>query len=175
MRKLLALALLTLAVGTAWAIPRPVEISGHVSATKPYGEGALTWFFLKAYDAALWTDAQRWSMNDPFALSLVYNMSFSTDEMVERTLEEMKELSPGLTGETLQRHAAMLRRAFPPVKAGDRITAVHTPGQPVRFFYNGRMTASSDDSAFAEPFFGIWLSPGTSEPALRRALLRLPG
>jgi hypothetical protein len=61
------------------------------------------------------------------------------------------------------------------VKAGDRITAIHTPGQPVRFFHNGRMTASSEDSTFADPFFGIWLSPKTSEPSLRRALLRLPG
>jgi nitrogen regulatory protein PII len=99
----------------------------------------------------------------------------TTDEMVERTLEEMKALDPALTADQLQRHARMLRNAFPPVKAGDRITAIHTPGQPVRFFHNGRMTASSEDSSFAAPFFGIWLSPKTSEPSLRRALLRLPG
>jgi hypothetical protein len=175
MRKTLTALLFLLATGVAWAIPRPEELSSHVTASKPYGEGSLSWLFITAYDASLWTDAQRWSMNEPFALTLVYRMSFTTDEMVERTLEEMKALYPALTADQLQRHARMLRNAFPPVKAGDRITAMHTPGQPVRFFHNGRMTTSSEDSTFADPFFGIWLSPKTSEPSLRRALLRLPG
>jgi len=175
MRKTMAAVLFLLATGIAWAIPRPEELANHVRATQPYGEGSLSWLFITAYDASLWTDAQRWSMNEPFALTLVYHMSFSTDEMVERTLEEMKALSPNLGPDEMQRHAQLLRRAFPPVKAGDRITAIHTPGQPVRFFHNGRMTATSADSGFADPFFGIWLSPKTSEPSLRRALLRLPG
>lgn len=175
MRRTLTVLMFLLATGIAWAVPRPTELASHVTASKPYGEGSLSWLFITAYDASLWTDAQRWSMNEPFALTLVYRMSFTTDEMVERTLEEMKALDPALTADQLQRHARMLRNAFPPVKAGDRITAIHTPGQPVRFFHNGRLTASSDDSAFADPFFGIWLSPKTSEPSLRRALLRLPG
>lgn len=175
MRRLLAVFAVLFATGVAWAMPRPIELSSHVMSTKPYGEGSMTWLFITAYDASLWTDARAWSMSEPFALTLVYHMSFTTDEMVERTLEEMKVIDPSIDAQTLQRHARMLRSAFPAVKAGDRITAVHTPGQPVRFFHNGRPTASSEDSAFAEPFFGIWLSPKTSEPRLRRALLRLAG
>ena len=175
MRRMILAMLLVLTSTIAFAMPRPVELDKDIRTSQPYGQGALTWLFLTAYDATLWTDAREWSMNEPFALTLVYHMSFSTEELVLRTLDEMKKVSPGITPEALQRHARMLQRAFPGVKAGDRMTALHAPGQPVRFFHNGRPTATSDDSAFAEPFFAIWLSPATSEPSLRRALLRLKG
>jgi hydroxyacylglutathione hydrolase len=59
------------------------------------------------------------------------------------------------------------------LKDGDRITALHVPGQAVRFFHNGRATAEVGDAAFADSFFGIWLSPKTSEPKLRARLLSL--
>ena len=57
------------------------------------------------------------------------------------------------------------------VQPGDRITGVHRPGAGARFYFNGRLRASVDDAAFARAFFGIWLSPSTSEPRLRSALL----
>lgn len=175
MRKILAALLFALTSTMALAMPRPAEIAGEIKASKPHGEGSLTWLFLTAYEAGLWTDAREWSMKERFALTLVYHMSFSAEELAERTLKEMKALSPGLSKKTQQRHAMMLQRAFPAVKAGDRITALHTPGQPLRFFHNGRLTATSQDNTFADPFFAIWFSPETSEPRLRRALLRLTG
>ena len=36
---------------------------------------------------------------------------------------------------------------------------------------NGQLKADVTDPAFAERFFGIWLAPWTSEPAMRVALL----
>jgi hypothetical protein len=41
----------------------------------------------------------------------------------------------------------------------------------VRFFVNGRLGGELRDTEFARFFFGIWLSPQTSEPSLRQALL----
>ena len=38
----------------------------------------------------------------------------------------------------------------------------------------GRVVGEVADAAFARLFFGIWLSPKTSEPALRQALLAQP-
>ena len=45
------------------------------------------------------------------------------------------------------------------------------PGQGARFFFNGRASGELAEAEFARLFFGIWLSPRTSEPALREQLL----
>ena len=174
MRKLVT-AILVLALGSAVALAavRPNELSGTIKAEKPYGTGSLTWFFLTAYDATLWTDARQWSMAEPFALTLTYKMSFSREELVERTVEEMAKIAPALPRTALARYGQDLAVVFPSVKDGDRVTAIHTPGKPVRFFHNGRLTGEIGEASFAEPFFGIWLSPRTSEPKLRARLLKL--
>lgn len=159
----------------AFAAVRPSELEGSIAAQKPYGTGSLTWLFLTAYEASLWTDAPTWSMDAPFALTLKYSMSFTREDLVERTIEEMRKVSPGVSREALTRYGAALSKAYPDVKSGDTFTALHVPGRPVRFFHNGRMTSAIDDPAFADPFFGIWLSPKTSEPKLRAGLLGLSG
>jgi hypothetical protein len=167
-----AAALIALSV-TAAAMTRPTELGGAINATKPYGSGSLTWLVFTAYDATLWTDAPQWSMSAPFALALQYRMSFTSEELVERTIEELVKVAPATPKASLPAYSASLRRAFPNVKDGDRITALYVPGGAVRFFHNGRQTAEIVDPAFAEPFFGIWFSPRTSEPRLRAGLLRL--
>jgi hypothetical protein len=160
-------------VAAATAMTRPLELGTTINATKPYGSGSLTWLVFTAYDATLWTDAPQWSMNEPFALTLRYRMGFTADELVERTVEEMAKVVPATSKDALVRYGAALRRAFPAVKDGDRITALYVPGQGTRFFHNGVGTAEVADAGFAGPFFGIWLSEKTSEPRLRAALLRL--
>jgi hypothetical protein len=45
------------------------------------------------------------------------------------------------------------------------------PGEAAVFWLNGRLRGEIRDAEFARRFFGIWLSPRTSEPALRSALL----
>jgi hypothetical protein len=175
MRKTIIIAI-SAAVGliaTAAAMTRPLELGSEIKATKPYSSGTLTWLLFTAYEATLWTDAPQWSMKAPFALTLTYRMSFSTDELVERTIEELARVAPATPRDALTRYAAALTRAFPSVKDGDRITALHVPGQAVRFFHNGSPTMEIAEPAFAESFFGIWLSPRTAEPKLRARLLRL--
>ncbi len=169
---LFALALSCLPV-VAQAAVKPSEISPIIKAEAAYGEGTLFWLFIPAYDAALWTDARSWSMAEPFALSLQYRMDFSADMIVSRTMNEVRHVAPGIPEAKLQRWRTMLAPLFPDVKAGDTITAFYQPGKPTRFFLNGRLLGEAKDPGFSEPFFSIWLSPGTSEKRLRRKLLRL--
>lgn len=165
----LALAIL----GAAPAAAAPREIASVIHAAKPYGKGTVTFLFANVYDAALWTEAPHWSMAACFALTLHYNMDFSSAELVDRTMTEMTHVAPDLDQATQARYRAMLPKLFPAVNAGDTITALHTPGQPTRFFHNGVPVGKSDDAAFAQPFFAIWLSPATSDPGLRRQLLAM--
>lgn len=170
---LIAPLVLVLMVSGAPAMAKPAELQGVFQATEPYGRSSLRWLFLKAYDVHLWTDSPVWSMDAAFALSIKYNMGFTSEELVERTLEEMKKVEPGLSGGRLAQFSAPLARVLPAVKSGDRISALYIPGRPVRFFLNGRVTGEMDAADFAAAFFGIWLSPRSSEPSIRRDLLRL--
>lgn len=156
---------------SVWAAP--AEIAETIKAEKSYGAGDAGLLFITAYNAQLWTDAPSWSMEAPFALKLTYSMGFSTAELVSRTRKEMKHVAPDLTDDALAACGEKLQAVFPPVKKGDAITALYRPGQPVAFFLNGKPTGSIADAGFAAPFFGIWLSPASSDPDLRAHLLHL--
>ena len=65
-----------------------------------------------------------------------------------------------------------MKRLFPDVAKGDRLTGVHEPGRGARFFHNDRPIGGVDDPDFARAFFAIWLDERTVAPALRESLLR---
>jgi hypothetical protein len=170
--KLLLAGLLILA-GSVGAEAKPAELSTAIKADQPYGAGSYKVIFITAYDAALWTDAQHWSMQVPFALTLSYHMSFSSADIIERSLDEMKQDDPAIDAPTLARYRADMLPVFPAVRAGDEITGLYQPDGTTQFFLNGRPTGQVHDRNFAAAFFGIWLSPHTTAPDLRASLLRL--
>jgi hypothetical protein len=137
------------------------------------GSARLQFFGLSIYDAALWAPPGLAISNyssEPFALELRYLRSLSGAAIARRSLEEMRRggaLALALETQWL----GTMRTAFPDVQSGDRITGVNQPQQGVRFYVNGQLKADVMDSAFAERFFGMWLAPWTSEPAMRVALL----
>ena len=53
------------------------------------------------------------------------------------------------------------------------LAGVYMPGQGALFYSNDVQTGHLDEE-LAQHFFGIWLDPRTSEPALRTALLGKP-
>lgn len=150
--------------------PAPKEIAASIKSAEPYGEGKLKRLIIVAYKAALWTDASTWSYDAPFALSITYNMGFTRDELVGRTLEEM-DAQEALPKDAAARYRSELDAAFTDVADGDRFTALYSPKGAVRFYHNGRLTRTITDGVFAKRFFDIWLSEKTSEPSLRRGLL----
>jgi len=151
----------------------PLEIAPIIHAIGPYGQGDYTALLMTVYKAQLWTDAPQWSMEAPFALTILYDMSFSTDDFVSRAKSEMKHVDPSLSDASLEAYGAAMEKVFPPVKSGDEITALFQPGKPVQIFKNGNPTGTVSEAGFAEPFFGIWLSPRSSSARLRKALLHL--
>jgi hypothetical protein len=168
---LLAVVALAFHASSALAAPPP-EVARVIHAAKPYGAGSLGLLFVKAYKASLWTDADTWSMDVPFALSITYDMHFSTTEMIERGNKEMKHVDPSLTDQELAAYDRKLIPALPAVGPGDRITVLNTPGEPAQFYWNGALTAVIDDPKMNADFLGIWLSPQSSAHALRASLTR---
>jgi hypothetical protein len=158
--------------GAAPALAAPAEIADVIHADKPYGEGHMNFLVIKAYNARLWTDAQAWSMDTPFAMEITYGMGFDTSDLTERTIKEMKNVDPQLSDGDVAKLTPQLNKVYPPVKSGDRLTALYVPGKPIAFSHNGTPTGTID-AGYAKDFFGLWLLPNTSSPSLRNKLLRL--
>lgn len=149
------------------------EVQRLLPGAREIGRTSLRWFGLPIYDAQLWSRevvtaldfAQR-----EFVLSLRYARSLEGAAIAERSLDEMRRqqpLAPALAAAWL----AQMKLAFPDVRAGDRLIGWHQPGRSTRFFHNGQARGELADAAFGARFFGIWLSPQSSQPALRQALL----
>lgn len=166
----------------------PAEVTTEVPGAKLQGNGTLRFLGLRVYDARLWLGSSAlgnsalgspalgssalgadWAAA-PLALELIYARSLDGVKIAERSLSEMRRQGD-IPADVADRWLAAMKQVFPDVKAGDRITGVNVPGLGVRFFINGRMKEELRDTTFARYFFGIWLSPKTSEPALRDSLL----
>ena len=177
-------ALVAAAAAALLPVPRAQATAASSAAPPPpaagwrlRGQARLRLFGFSVYDATLWAPEgfdpaayEQW----PFALELRYLRNFDGRAIAQRSLEEMQRLAP-VYRERAQRWLAAMRRAFPDVKAGDRIAGVHLPGRGARFFHNGQERPGIDDAEFAMLFFSIWLSPSTSVPDFRARLLGAGG
>jgi Chalcone isomerase-like len=161
------------APAAAWASTPPAEVSAALPGAVLQGQGRLRYFGLHVYDAVLWSLAPV-PPGDPLGAALALEMRYARklagSSIADRSLDEMKRVGDFSAADG-QRWLEAMKRAFPDVIAGDRITGVHRPGVGAAFFVNGKPTAEVRDAQFAQLFFGVWLSPRTSQPALRAALL----
>jgi len=152
----------------------PPPVSGTIADPRLAGEGSLRWFGLKLYDARLWTGpeglAQGRFASRPFALELRYSRAIDAETIARASIEEIERLGFADRAERESWLQAM-RRVFPDVRAGDRLTGVNRPGQGVSFFHNDRAVGAVDDPSFATAFFSIWLDPRTIAPQLRAQLI----
>lgn len=172
------------AQGQALAATEPVSVTAVAAAadsgrlaplagTRLAGQGLLRFWGLEVYQASLWVGPAfrpESFASQPFALELEYRRAFKAGAIAERSIQEMRRLG-SFSEAQAQRWQRALQAALPDVRPGDRIVGLHRPGLGARFEQGGRLLGEVADPEFARLFFAIWLSPGTSEPALREALL----
>lgn len=132
------------------------------------GSGEFRYWGFRIYDATLWSPQGRYQPGGPFALSLTYARDVSREDIVQASIDQMRDL-----GFAVGNHPEWKRKlddVMVSVKNGDTLTGVYMPGQGAVFFHNDRLTGQVSE-ALANAFFAIWLDPKTSEPKLRQALL----
>lgn len=175
MKKIAACALLTCATATFYI--NPVAAQGSEAAPLPgtvlAGQGTMRFFGLEVYQARLWVSpgfAPERYAEQPLALALTYQRNFTAQAIAKRSIEEMRRVGPFST-EQAERWQAALQAALPDVKPGDTLTGLYQPGSGAVFRLGSKVVGEVADPEFARLFFGIWLSPNTSEPALRQSLL----
>lgn len=167
-RRLLAAVSLVLACALAHAAP--LHIESALPQARLAGSGTFTWFTMKIYSAELWVGPRGYSPAAPFALDLRYARKLDGKKIAEASAEQMEKTGAGTPAQRkawLQKMAAI----FPDVAEGSHITGVSVPGEGAHFYLDGKPLADINDADFARAFFGIWLDPATTAPALRQALL----
>ncbi|MEG0939204.1 MAG: chalcone isomerase family protein [Comamonas sp.] len=153
----------------------PAELRSTLPAARQVGSAVLRFFGLRVYEARLWA-ANGFTPEDynrhPFGLELVYDRKLEGAAIAERSIAEMRRVG-SFTDEQARQWLSLMKQAFPDVVTHDRLLGLNDGQGEVRFFHNGRQTAQIRDAEFARLFFGIWLSPQTSAPAMRNSLLGL--
>jgi Chalcone isomerase-like len=158
------------------AAAAPAEVRAEMPQARIVGQGRLRYLGLHIYDAVLWSEATGPALSldqHPLALELKYARSLKGPLIAERSLKEMRRVGEVSEADG-QRWLMQMKELFPDVVAGDRLTGMHRPGELARFYLNGQARGELRDATFTRLFFGIWLSPRTSQPALRLALLGQP-
>lgn len=165
-----------LATDSARAQPMPPEARLLGNAVRLQGQMRFRYWGFHVYDAQLFVlpgfDPAR-PLSQPLALSLTYARALDAQDIATRSLQEIAR-QVSVSDIQSNRWMLLLRRVLKNVTPGDRLTGVYRPDAPTAFFHNGEPTGEFSDAELATLFFGIWLAPQTSQPALRRALLALP-
>lgn len=150
----------------------PAELAPYGPNWQAKGSGTLRFFGFKAYDATLWllgVDAA-FSFSRPFALDIRYATAIKGRDIANTSLIELQRISTS-SPEQILAWSKWMETLFVDVKSGDQLVGVHLPGEGARFFLNGKLLGETEDTAFSEAFFKIWLDPKTKRPELRAALL----
>ncbi len=171
----LAAWLATAAPLSAADSPAPVGIARIQPELRLHGQGTLHFWGLNVYQARLWTRpdfAPLQYQNQALALELQYARSLDGAAMAQRAIAEMRRVG-SFDEQRANNWLTAMVQAFPSVHSGDRITGFYLANGTTQFQHNDKPTVLIADPEFGRLFFGIWLDPKTSEPALRRSLLGL--
>lgn len=137
------------------------------------GQARLSVLFFKVYDATLYAPKGQYRADQAFSLSLRYLRDFEGVKIAERSIDEMRK-----QGYANEQKLSLWRREmtalFPDVKAGSELTAVRTASGITDFYRGLERIGQVRDPEFSRQFFAIWLGEKSSEPEMRRQLLRLP-
>jgi Chalcone isomerase-like len=158
---------------TASTANTPVPATQSFNAMRQLGQARLTVYGFNIYDVKLWA-ADGFAVTnysaESFALELRYLRGFKGAMIAERSLSEMRRLGP-VSDEKAVKWLDNMKKTFPDVKKGDELIGIHKPDGTASFTLNGKPIGEVRDEEFTRLFFGIWLSPNTSEPKMRMQLL----
>ena len=166
-----------MAFGPQTALAQVPEASAATAAplsgARLVGQGVLRFLGFEIYRARLWVqpgfDADNYAAH-PLALELTYHRAFTGAAIARRSIEEIQRQT-ALAPAQAERWQQQLATLLPDVQPGDRLTGLYLPQQGMRLWRGSQALGAIGDAELARLFFGIWLSPRTSEPGLRSALL----
>lgn len=139
-------------------------------ALKKVGEARMKVLFWHVYDSTLYTRSGIYHPEiRPVRLELRYQRNIRSADLVERTASEWQQL--GIAPTRYAPWLAQIGKAWPDVAPNDTLAIEVDQRNQSTFFFNGKPLATLDDPEFGKNFLAIWLSPSTSQPEHRLALI----
>ena len=167
---LLATALLLTPMVQANSVGTVPLVDQGNQALRKCGAARLKVLFWDIYESSLYTPDGTWSEGvRPLRLDIRYLRAISALDLVKQTGKEWAE-----QGKSSPEHIVWqgeLLSIWPDVTEGDVISLAIDPSGVSTFLFNGNAIGTIGDPQFGEDFAGIWLSPDTTRPALRRQLI----
>ena len=167
---LLATALLLTPMVQANSVGTVPLVDQGNQALRKCGAARLKVLFWDIYESSLYTPDGTWSEGiRPLRLDIRYLRAISALDLVKQTGKEWAE-----QGKSSPQHMVWqgeLLSIWPDVTEGDVISLAIDPSGVSTFLFNGNAIGTIGDPQFGEDFAGIWLSPDTTRPALRRQLI----
>ena len=167
---LLAMALLLTPMVQANSVGTVPLADQRDQALRKCGAARLKVLFWDIYESSLYTPDGTWSEGvRPLRLDIRYLRAISALDLVKQTGKEWAE-----QGKSSPQHMVWqgeLLSIWPDVTEGDVISLAIDPSGVSTFLFNGDAIGTIGDPQFGEDFAGIWLSPDTTRPALRRQLI----
>lgn len=154
----------------AWLLTLSLPTPGAESDLKLVGEARLKVLFWSVYDSRLYTaDGTYMPEQRPVKLELEYLRDVKAADLVSKTQEEWQQqgLENPRQGQWLESLAAI----WPDINKEDQLSLQIDANNHSRFYYNGELIGVIEDPEFGSSFLNIWLSPNTSRPELRLALI----
>lgn len=148
----------------------PIPVQKNLSAYNLIGEAPMKFMGLKVYDAALWSEAKEFSYDKRFAIHIKYNMSFTKENLAERSIDEI-EINHDLSSRERREYLEKLNEIFVNIKKGDEKVALFDPKNGVTLFYNNQKIGEISSLKFARLFVDIWLDEKGSHPKVTKKLL----
>ena len=148
------------------------KAGASVGTLQMVGQARLEFMLWPIYDSRLYsTDGNYQEGQLPLRLDIQYLRDVDAENLVKHTQSEWQR--QGLSHGGAQLWLATLSRLLPSVRQNDVLTLVVDEQGSSAFSVNGEPLGSIDDPHFGQHFLAIWLSPNTSRPELRQALLGL--
>tara|TARA_B100000700_G_C14848001_1_gene762550 strand:- start:316 stop:828 length:513 start_codon:yes stop_codon:yes gene_type:complete len=147
----------------------PLSFSEEQTDFNKVGEARMEYLFWDVYDATLYTRSGNYKQGaHPVKFTLTYLRDFAAKDIVKATKEQWQHLGKS---DLSAKYADKLLSLWPDIKKGESLSLQTSPSGQATFYHNDKKLGEISDSQFANQFLAIWLSPNTSEPALRKQLL----
>lgn len=139
-------------------------------ALQMVGQARLEVLWWPVYESRLYSpDGDYVEGVRPLRLEIQYLRDVEAQDLVDHTRKEWRRL--GVEGSQSQQWLQTLARLWPDVRKNDLLALVLDEQDRGTFYLNGKALGTIDDPGFGEDFLAIWLSPETSQPDLRLALI----
>ena len=137
---------------------------------KLQGSGIYKFFFIKVYEAKLWTHGQANLYDGDVKLQLKYLRDLKGSDIFDQTGKELAHADH--SDININKWMPTIKGIFPNVKDGDIITAYYKPSSGVEFFFNEETSIGQiKNKDFAIAFMDIWLGKKSSSQKFRKQLL----